>query len=104
MAIALQEKARELGQRLAQSTVPDELKREVLADLPAMQPRDIDLLLFALRAEHAQLALLEHALKEFEETEGARVDDAIAGATDAAITAYVERVQQDAARRSLGTT
>jgi hypothetical protein len=70
--MTLNEKAKELGERLARSTAPKELKDAILELLPKLTERDLDYLLYSLRFEEGEHARLEAALNAFQQDLKAR--------------------------------
>ncbi len=64
--MTITEKAKELGERLAASTAPPELKTAILDILPKMNERDLDRVLYSLRFEEGEHARLEAALNAFQ--------------------------------------
>ena len=103
--MTLEQQAKELGEKLAESTIPKELKREILEQLPKFSTRELGLVLYALRSEVAQLALLEKVLQDFEDAQIRRAPEiraALRAVADAAITQYIALVEQDAVKRSAG--
>ncbi|MBI2482612.1 hypothetical protein HYV74_00355 [Candidatus Uhrbacteria bacterium] len=87
--MTIQEKARELGQRLAHSTLPQVLKDAILEALPQSTEREVDALLLALRNEDAQLQQLEDASRQFV-ARTAEQWDALAAEEQAVVDAAVE--------------
>lgn len=66
------EKAKELGERLARSTAPQELKAAILDLLPKLTEQDLDRMLYSLRFEEGEHARLEAALNVFQQDLKAR--------------------------------
>lgn len=70
--MTITEKAKELGERLAQSTAPPELKTAILDILPKLTEKDLDRILYSLRFEEGEHTRLEAALNAFQEDLKAR--------------------------------
>ncbi|MBI4433554.1 hypothetical protein HY632_02185 [Candidatus Uhrbacteria bacterium] len=87
--MTIQEKARELGQRLAHSTLPQALKDTIFEALPKSSAQDLDGLLLALRNEAAQLQDLEDASRRFVACTAERWD-ALAAEEQAVVDVAVE--------------
>lgn len=65
-------KAKELGERLARSTAPEELKTTILELLPKLTEQDLDRILYSLRFEEGEHVRLEAALQAFQDDLKAR--------------------------------
>lgn len=70
--MTITEKAKELGERLARSTAPKELKDAILELLPKLAEQDLDRILYSLRFEEGEHARLEAALNAFQQDLKAR--------------------------------
>lgn len=70
--MTITEKAKELGERLARSTAPQELKAAILDLLPKLAEQDLDRILYSLRFEEGEHARLEAALNAFQQDLKAR--------------------------------
>lgn len=104
--MTIQEKAKELGERLARSTVPQELKDAILELMPKLTEQDLDRILYSLRFEEGEHGRLEAALNEFQRALKARWD-ALAveeqRIADEAIEDFLDDTASLAATKQLGT-
>ena len=103
--MTITEKAKELGERLAASTAPPELKATILELLPKLTERDLDRILYSLRFEEGELARLHAALQSFQEqlrAQWAALEQEEQWIADEAIEDFLNDTASQAAQRSMG--
>lgn len=98
------EKAKELGERLAASTAPLELKSAILELLPKLTERDLDRILYSLRFEEGEHTRLEATLQAFQgqlRAQWAALEQEERWISDEAIADFLNDTASQAAQRGI---